>query len=234
MVDVADQVVEIARTAGVITLSNQALPSPGYSSLDLTTFGARVLIQHRWLAQHGQDAATIVLCHNPDVVDLPVWGQYQGWILAGHTHGGQLQATVLPPPELPVRNSGILPARSHCLGAVACTSVARGTSPSGRFNVRRKSRSSGSSVPSLATGNVICRDFLQGGLSMQDSRIWGTWRSDARRTARENHRLERHSSPQEEEADKSLRKTRAPLHAYTLLCDSQRQTEYCITRWLPR
>jgi len=34
MVDVADQVVEIARTAGVITLSNQALTVAGLQSLD--------------------------------------------------------------------------------------------------------------------------------------------------------------------------------------------------------
>ena len=35
------------------------------------------------------DRPTIVLCHNPDVADLPVWWGYRGWILSGHTHGGQ-------------------------------------------------------------------------------------------------------------------------------------------------
>ncbi|HEX2860069.1 MAG TPA: hypothetical protein VHN79_00430, partial [Lacunisphaera sp.] len=29
---------------------------------------------------------------------------YQGWILAGHTHGGQCKPPFLPPPLLPVRN----------------------------------------------------------------------------------------------------------------------------------
>jgi len=33
--------------------------------------------------------ANLVLCHNPDVADLPVWSGYRGWILSGHTHGGQ-------------------------------------------------------------------------------------------------------------------------------------------------
>jgi predicted MPP superfamily phosphohydrolase len=47
---------------------------------------------------------TIVLCHNPDVADLSVWGQFQGWILSGHTHGGQCKPPFLPPPLLPVRN----------------------------------------------------------------------------------------------------------------------------------
>lgn len=49
-------------------------------------------------------APTIVLCHNPDAVDLPVWQNYRGWILAGHTHGGQVKPPFLPPPLLPVQN----------------------------------------------------------------------------------------------------------------------------------
>lgn len=46
----------------------------------------------------------LVLCHNPDACDLDVWAGYQGWILAGHTHGGQCKPPFLPPPLLPVRN----------------------------------------------------------------------------------------------------------------------------------
>jgi predicted MPP superfamily phosphohydrolase len=46
----------------------------------------------------------IVLCHNPDGADLPQWQKFQGWILAGHTHGGQCKAPFLPPPLLPVEN----------------------------------------------------------------------------------------------------------------------------------
>ena len=48
--------------------------------------------------------AAIVLSHNPDSVDLPVWEGYQGWILSGHTHGGQCKPPFLPPPLLPVWN----------------------------------------------------------------------------------------------------------------------------------
>ncbi|MRI63483.1 phosphoesterase [Ornithobacterium rhinotracheale] len=50
------------------------------------------------------DEANLVLCHNPDVCDLPVWNNYNGWILSGHTHGGQCKAPFLPPPILPVKN----------------------------------------------------------------------------------------------------------------------------------
>lgn len=49
-------------------------------------------------------AAMIALSHNPDTVDLTGWGEYRGWILSGHTHGGQCKPPFLPPPLLPVRN----------------------------------------------------------------------------------------------------------------------------------
>jgi predicted MPP superfamily phosphohydrolase len=48
--------------------------------------------------------AAIALCHNPDGADALEWGDYRGWILAGHTHGGQCRPPFLPPPLLPVRN----------------------------------------------------------------------------------------------------------------------------------
>ena len=47
---------------------------------------------------------TILLSHNPDTADRPVLQGVRGWILAGHTHGGQCKPPFLPPPRLPVRN----------------------------------------------------------------------------------------------------------------------------------
>lgn len=46
----------------------------------------------------------LALSHNPDTVDLPGWDGFSGWILAGHTHGGQVKPPFLPPPQLPVEN----------------------------------------------------------------------------------------------------------------------------------
>lgn len=48
--------------------------------------------------------ASLVLSHNPDALDVPGWDGYSGWILSGHTHGGQCKAPFLPPPLLPVKN----------------------------------------------------------------------------------------------------------------------------------
>jgi len=101
---VADQVIEIVGSAGVTTLSNQALTIAGLQFIGLDDFWSPRFYPGPILAQRGEDAATIVLCHNPDVADLPVWGEFQGWILACHTHGGQCKPPFLPPPELPVRN----------------------------------------------------------------------------------------------------------------------------------
>lgn len=47
---------------------------------------------------------SLVLCHNPDACDAPGWEGFEGWILSGHTHGGQCRPPFLPPPILPVRN----------------------------------------------------------------------------------------------------------------------------------
>ncbi|MFT6811056.1 MAG: putative MPP superfamily phosphohydrolase [Saprospiraceae bacterium] len=54
--------------------------------------------------QYVSSKANLVLCHNPDVCDLNVWNNYKGWILSGHTHGGQCKLPFLNPPVLPVKN----------------------------------------------------------------------------------------------------------------------------------
>jgi predicted MPP superfamily phosphohydrolase len=46
----------------------------------------------------------IVLSHNPDTVDLPIWDSYRSWVLCGHTHGGQCNFPLVGAPVLPVAN----------------------------------------------------------------------------------------------------------------------------------
>lgn len=47
---------------------------------------------------------SIVLSHNPDTVDLPIWDNYQSWVLCGHTHGGQCTFPLVGAPVIPVAN----------------------------------------------------------------------------------------------------------------------------------
>jgi predicted MPP superfamily phosphohydrolase len=104
MSDVAEEVTRIVRAAGVTVLRNQALTVSGLQFLGLDDLWGLHFDPVGLLAQKGRDPSTLVLCHNPDAADRPVWAGYQGWILAGHTHGGQCKPPFLPPPLLPVIN----------------------------------------------------------------------------------------------------------------------------------
>ena len=101
---VADLTVDIARNSGIDIIRNttrevSGLQITGFDDLWGPNFGAKRVLEH---VDHSKP--TLVLCHNPDVADLPVWHGYRGWILSGHTHGGQCKAPFLPPPLLPVSN----------------------------------------------------------------------------------------------------------------------------------
>jgi len=82
----------IVRSFGVTLLRNQGGWSLGgiqFYRLS-TTCGAHAFDPGEMLNEKSQDASTLVLCHNPDAADKPVWSLYQGWILSGHTHGGPM------------------------------------------------------------------------------------------------------------------------------------------------
>jgi uncharacterized protein len=104
MADVADEVTRIVRASGITVLRNEALTVAGLQFLGLDDLWGLRFNPVDLLVQKGQDGSTVVLCHNPDAADRSIWGGYQGWILAGHTHGGQCKPPFLPPPLLPVLN----------------------------------------------------------------------------------------------------------------------------------
>ena len=104
MRDVADRVAGLARSAGIDLLRNDVTTIAGLQFAGLDDLWSHQFDLRRTLDSLSPALPTLALCHNPDGVDDPKWYGYSGWILGGHTHGGQCKPPFLPPPLLPVRN----------------------------------------------------------------------------------------------------------------------------------
>ncbi len=101
---VADRLTAILRAAGVEILRNSVTEVNGLQIVGFDDLWGRRFRPARALEMVDRVRPVLALSHNPDTVDLPVWQRFQGWILSGHTHGGQCKPPFLPPPLLPVRN----------------------------------------------------------------------------------------------------------------------------------
>ncbi|MBM4187517.1 MAG: twin-arginine translocation signal domain-containing protein [Gemmatimonadetes bacterium] len=102
-IEVANRVVASLEGAGVTVLRNQMTTIAGLDIVGIDDLWAR-RVDLSVLARRDSAAPGIVLAHNPDCVDRPDWHGYRGWILAGHTHGGQCKPPFFRPPLLPVAN----------------------------------------------------------------------------------------------------------------------------------
>ncbi|MDX1436496.1 MAG: metallophosphoesterase [Anaerolineales bacterium] len=102
--EIAGRVVASVQQFGITVLRNQVLEVEGLQIAGLDDLWGPQFRLAPTLAALDPAKASIVLSHNPDTVDLPGWSGYHGWILSGHTHGGQCKPPFLPPPLLPVRN----------------------------------------------------------------------------------------------------------------------------------
>ena len=102
--EVAASLVTMLGGCGIQILRNELRDVDGLLILGMDDLWATNVDPATALSAIVRDRASLVLSHNPDSVDLPGWNGYAGWILSGHTHGGQCKPPFLPPPILPVRN----------------------------------------------------------------------------------------------------------------------------------
>lgn len=102
--DLANQLTDCLTNAGITMLRNEVSEVGGLQVAGADEYWSGRLDLRRTLRGLDPGHAAVVLSHNPDTVDLAGWDGYRGWILSGHTHGGQCKPPFLPPPILPVRN----------------------------------------------------------------------------------------------------------------------------------
>ena len=84
-------------------------------------------------------SAAVALCHNPVAVDEPIWRDYQGMILSGHTHGGQFRFPIFNNPAILVARNKAYVEGEIALGNGRFLYVNRGLGSSPiqfRFNSR--------------------------------------------------------------------------------------------------
>lgn len=101
---VDESISKVLKDSGITVLRNTTADVKGLNIIGVDDLWGTNFDPTTALANYQPEAANLVLCHNPDVCDLDVWNGYQGWILSGHTHGGQCKPPFLPPPLLPVEN----------------------------------------------------------------------------------------------------------------------------------
>ena len=95
---------ELRASTAITLLRNQSIDIDGLQIFGLDDLWAEAFKPARALKQLDPTCAHLALSHNPDTADLPGWTGFNGWILSGHTHGGQCKPPFLPPPLLPVEN----------------------------------------------------------------------------------------------------------------------------------
>ena len=102
---VADAIASRVEAVGVPVLRNAVMEIDGLSVVGIDDWWSPYAKPDVALATWTRDTPTLVLNHNPDCMDDRArWQGYNGWVLSGHTHGGQCRSPFLDPPLIPVRN----------------------------------------------------------------------------------------------------------------------------------
>lgn len=109
---VAAEIESILKSSGVKVLRNALLQFDGLQIFGLDDLWGSNFEIGPMMKRANPERGAIALCHNPDGADRGEWGAFQGWILCGHTHGGQCSFPLIGTPILPVRN------KSYVSGAI--------------------------------------------------------------------------------------------------------------------
>lgn len=95
---------QILENNGITMLNNLQQECYGLNFIGFDDLWSPNFNPMKVMKDYDASKANVVLCHNPDVCDKDVWNGYQGWILSGHTHGGQCRIPGVITPILPVKN----------------------------------------------------------------------------------------------------------------------------------
>lgn len=110
--EIAERVVAVLRAQDIDILRNDVREVAGLQFAGLDDLWAGRFDARPVLEKLDRARAHLTLSHNPDTADLEPMRTLRGWILSGHTHGGQVRLPPFPPPVLPVAN------RRYAAGAV--------------------------------------------------------------------------------------------------------------------
>ena len=102
--EVADNITKMVSENGIRLLRNEQIDIEGLNFIGFDDYWGLNFNPEKAMNEYEKTKANIVLCHNPDVCDVEIWNNYQGWILSGHTHGGQVKPPFLDAPIVPVKN----------------------------------------------------------------------------------------------------------------------------------
>ncbi|WP_160139186.1 metallophosphoesterase [Chryseobacterium sp. c4a] len=100
----SEKVCDTLSNVGITMLRNAQQESHGLHFIGFEDLWSPYFQPSEVMKQYNSSKANIVLCHNPDACDKNIWNGYQGWILSGHTHGGQCRIPGIITPILPVKN----------------------------------------------------------------------------------------------------------------------------------
>ncbi len=136
-ISIADRISDRMEGLGIRMLRTESVPVGGLRIVGVDDYWSPQFLLPAALESGDSTQPSIALCHNPDAAVAEDWGDFRGWILSGHTHGGQVRAPFCDARVLPIRNKEYAAGRFDLSGGrTLYVNRALGYSRPVRFNVR--------------------------------------------------------------------------------------------------